>query len=191
MNPFQSLIKALLEREGFWVRSGFKVNLTKLDKVSIGHPTCPRWEIDILAYKGATNELWLVDCKSHLDSWGVKFCSFKKDGSNSYRLFTDANLRRIVTDRLVAQLQESSSCRPKPAVTLCLAAGKIRSEDDQRNLRDHFRQNGWILWDEECITKALRDISKGSYEDDMARVVAAFLLKDTPAYDNTPTICPS
>ena len=183
MDAFGSLIKTLLEREGFWVRSDFKVNLTKLDKLSIGHPTCPRWEIDIVAYKGATNQLWLVECKSHLDSWGVKFCSFVKDGSNSYRLFTDHNLRRVVTNRLIAQLQEAGSCLPHPTASLCLAAGKIRNEDDQRNLREHFSLNGWVLWDDEHITKALRDISRGSCEDDVARVVATFLLRETPEYD--------
>jgi hypothetical protein len=177
MNAFQSLIKTLLEREGFWVRSGFKVNLTKGDKLSIGHPTCPRWEIDIVAYKGATNELWLMECKSHLDSWGVKFCSFLRDGSNGYRLFTDASLRRVVTNRVVAELEETGSCLPAPAITLCLAAGKIRSEDDQRSLREHFKQNGWILWDDERIRNALRDGSNGSYEDDVARVVTTFLLR--------------
>lgn len=182
MDAFASLIKTLLEREGFWVRSGFRVNLTKLDKLAIGHPTCPRWEIDIVAYKGATNELWLVECKSHLDSWGVKFCSFMKDGSNSYRLFTDANLREVVIERLVAQMKEAGGCLPNPRITLCLAAGKIRNEVDQRNLREHFAQNGWVLWDDEYISRALRDMSKGSYEDDVARVIATFLLKESPEY---------
>src|SRR5215471_10088307 len=185
MDAFRSLIGMLLEREGFWVRSGFKVNLTKLDKVAIGHPTCPRWEIDIVAYKGATNELWLVECKSHLDSWGVKFCSFMKDGSNSYRLFTDSNLRAVVTSRLVSQLQETGSCRPGPAITLCLAAGKIRNEDDRRNLREHFEGNGWVLWDDEHIGKTLCDLSTFSREDDIARVVATFVLRGTTGYSTT------
>ncbi len=42
MDAFESLTKTPLEREGFWVRSSFKVNLTKEDKKAIGRPSCPR-----------------------------------------------------------------------------------------------------------------------------------------------------
>jgi hypothetical protein len=175
--PFCRLIQTLLERDGFWVRPSFKVELTKSDKLSIGHLTCPRWEIDILAYRAATNELWFVECKSKLDSWGIRFCDFTKQSSNGYRFFTDANLRKVVTNRVVAQLEEQGACIPAPATTICLAAGKIRNEADRHNLRDHFKQNGWVLLDEEWISKALREVSKSSYEDDVARVVVTFLLK--------------
>ena len=95
-----------------------------------------------MAYKGATNELWLVECRSHLDSLGVRFSNFTKEGPNAYKLLTEANLRRLVTNRAVAQLEDTGSCLPAPAVTLCLAAGKIGNEAEQHSLREHFKQNG-------------------------------------------------
>ena len=188
MDAFRSLIVMLLERRGFWVRSGFKVNLTKLDKLSICHPTCPRWEIDIVAYKGAANELWLVECKSQLDSWGVKFSSFTKEGPNGYRFFTDANLRRVVTNRVVAQLEETGSCQSTPTTTLCLATGKIRNEADRHSVREYFKRSGWVLWDDEWISSALCDFSKGSYEDDVARLVATFLLRAQQRKNERPVV---
>ena len=178
MDAFESLIKVFLERKGFWVRSSFKVNLTKPDKVSIGRPSCPRWEIDLVAYKAATNELRLVECKSYLDSYGVRFSSFtEKDGPDRFKLFTDANLRRVVRNRVIAQLLEVGGCLPNPCVTLCLAAGKIRNESDRQSLRQHFKENRWVLWDDEWISQALREVSKGSYENDVAIVVVKLLLR--------------
>jgi hypothetical protein len=179
MDAFESLIKSLLEREGFWVRSHFKVNLTKTDKVAIGHQTCPRWEIDLLAYKAATNELRFVECKPRLDHrYGLRYGSFTKEGGpDRFTLFTDRTLRSVVMNRLVTQLMETGGCRPAPAVTLCLAAGKIRNEADRQGLRQHFNENGWVLWDDEWIGKALRDISNGSDENDVAFVVAKLLLR--------------
>ncbi len=180
MDAFESLIKTLLEREGFWVRSSFKANLTKPDKVSIGRPSCPRWEIDLVAYKAATNELRFVECKSYLDSYGVRFSSFtEKDGPDRFKLFTDGNLRTVVTNRVITQLVENGCCLPSPCVTLCLAAGKIRNESDRQSLRQHFKENDWILWDDEWISHALREVSKGSYENDVASVVAKLLLRGT------------
>ena len=76
MNSFESLVGMLLEREGFWVRHSVKVNLTKEEKRNIGRPSSPRWELDLVAYKGATNELKIVECKSYLDSVGVSLASY-------------------------------------------------------------------------------------------------------------------
>jgi Holliday junction resolvase len=39
----------------------------------IGRPSSPRWDIDIIAYKGAINEVLVVECKSYLDSRSVIF----------------------------------------------------------------------------------------------------------------------
>jgi hypothetical protein len=141
MDAFELVVKSLLERDGFWVRSNFKVNLTKMDKEAIGHQTCPRWNIDILAYKAEANELRCVECKSRLDHrYGLRYGSFTREGgADRFTLFTDSTLRSVVMNRVVAQLTESGSCRTAPVVTLCLAAGKIRSEADRQALRQYFR----------------------------------------------------
>src|SRR5215213_3406188 len=102
MDAFENVVAMLLERSGYWVRPGYKVNLTKEEKRAIGRPSCPRWELDIVAYKGTSNELLVVECKSYLDSKGVGISGF--DGSDDsatkqYKLFNDEVLRRIVFNR--------------------------------------------------------------------------------------------
>jgi hypothetical protein len=71
MDAFEQVVAGLLFREGYWVTQGYKVELTKEEKRLIGKPCSPRWEIDLLAYKGSTKELLAVECKSYLDSVGV------------------------------------------------------------------------------------------------------------------------
>ena len=182
MDSFESLIKTLLEREGFWVRSSFKVSLTKADKQAIKRPSCPRWEIDLVAYRAAGNELRLIECKSYLDSLGVRFTSLSgKDGSEHYKLFTDSNLRAVVVNRLTAQLVQAGSCLPDPRVTLCLAAGKIKNDRDCENLAQLFKNNDWLLWDDQWICKALREMSNDSYENDVASIVAKLLVRGSSA----------
>src|SRR6185436_1141679 len=131
MDSFESLVSMLLEHEGYWVRSSYKVVLSKSEKNTIGRPSSPRWEIDLVAYKGATNELLAVECKSYLDSGGVRFRGFNGSdllASRRYKLFNDAILRKTVLRRLVKQLEASEACSHTPSVRLALAAGKIASD---------------------------------------------------------------
>jgi hypothetical protein len=58
MDPFESLVAIILERDGYWAKPEFKVELTKEEKRLIGRPSNPRWELDIVTYKGANNEFW-------------------------------------------------------------------------------------------------------------------------------------
>lgn len=180
MDAFERLVASLLERDGYWVRSSYRVILSKEEKREIGRPSAPRWELDLIAYKGATNELRMVECKSYLDSRGVSAAAF--DGRNAqfaarFKLFTDDVLRRVVTQRLVAQLAMTGTIRPRPAVTLCLAAGRIASEGDRAALRTHFDRSGWLLWDDEWLGQELQHLSRGGYENDIASVVAKLLLR--------------
>jgi hypothetical protein len=52
MDAFESLIAMLLRHEGYWTTPSFKIELTKKEKVSIGKASSPRWELDLIAYKG-------------------------------------------------------------------------------------------------------------------------------------------
>jgi hypothetical protein len=45
--------------KGLWIRTSVKVDLTKEDKVTIGKPTSPRWELDIVVYSGGDNILYI------------------------------------------------------------------------------------------------------------------------------------
>ena len=115
--------------EGYWVRTSVKVELIKEEKRLIGRHSSPRWEIDIVAYNGGKNLLRIVECKSYFDSTGVRASAF--DGSNPehakrYKLFNDAELRRVVFNRLCLQLAASGACgnapEIRPAVGLLFAS---------------------------------------------------------------------
>jgi hypothetical protein len=77
MDYFESIVKTLLEHEGYWVRSSFKVDLSKQEKRYIGKPSIPRPEIDLLAYKPKVNQLLVLEAKSYLDSLGVQINDLK------------------------------------------------------------------------------------------------------------------
>ena len=109
MDAFERVVVSLLEREGFWVRSSIKVELSKAEKLAIGRHSSPRWELDIIAYKPMANELWVVECKSYLDSRGVQICAF--NGTNEgfakrFKLFCEPLTRKVVLHRLEQQLLE-------------------------------------------------------------------------------------
>ena len=79
MEFFETIIKTLLEHEGYWVRQSFKVNLTKQEKKQIGKPSIPRPEIDLLAFKPKSQEVLVLEAKSHLDSPGVRLDDIQEE----------------------------------------------------------------------------------------------------------------
>lgn len=180
MNAFEQLVSEILWMEGYWVRTSIKVELTKEEKRQIGRATTPRWELDVVAYSGKENTLYAVECKSYLDSRGVVLQAF--DGrnelqANRYKLFNDANLRRIVLNRLRQQLAESGACAQDTKVKLCLACGQIATEKDRVGLHQHFAQNDWQLWDEYWLRERLQRMSEQGYENQISSVVAKLLLR--------------
>jgi hypothetical protein len=179
MDAFEELAAQILWMEGYWVRTSVKVELTKEDKKAIGRPSSPRWEIDVVGYSGRDNVLRIVECKSYLDSTGVRFSSFEADSSDAqrYKLFFDNKLRDVVFNRLKLQLAASGACREDSRVELSLACGKIRNDDDRKKLRAHFLQNNWELLDESWLQERLKRMSKGSYENQVAAVVSKLLLR--------------
>ncbi|MCY2930649.1 MAG: hypothetical protein NTV86_14360 [Planctomycetota bacterium] len=180
MDAFEDVIAGLLEREGYWIRRSFKVELTKAEKRRVGKASAPRWEIDLIAYKPATSTILAVECKSFLDSMGVfhhALVDKKPEGANRYKLFNQDHLWRVVFKRLVRQLAEQGACRPKTKVQLCLAAGKIASEKDRTALVKHFKKRKWLLFDHEWIMSRLQKVAESGYSNDVAAVVAKLLLK--------------
>jgi hypothetical protein len=111
MDAFEQVVSEILWMSGFWVRTSVKVELTKEEKRLIGRHSSPRWELDIVGYSGRENFLRVVECKSFLDSVGVRACAF--DGSDPeeakrYKLFNEPDLRRIVFNRLCLQFRRSA-----------------------------------------------------------------------------------
>jgi hypothetical protein len=180
MDAFESVIAMLLRRDGYWTHPSFKVELSAEEKQKIGRPNCPRWETDMIAYKPAKNELLVVECKSFLDSDGVKFRNGQFEKATSYKLFGEDVLREVVLNRLVSQMVDSGACLPKPTVILCLAAGKIANVTDREGLNQHFKANRWLLFDRAWIVKRLMTASNADYENDVIFVVTKLLLHEWP-----------
>jgi hypothetical protein len=177
MDAFESVVAMLLRREGYWILPSLKVELTKEEKRQIGRHSAPRWEIDLVAYNGLTNELLAVECKSFLDSTGVIFRNGQFEPPKTYKLFVDDCLREVVLNRLAQQLQELKACRPSPTVQLCLAAGKIAAKSDLAGLKEHFVAKGWKLLDRGWLTKRLMETALCGYENDVVFVVTKLLLR--------------
>lgn len=181
MDAFENVISMLLRREGYWTTPSFKVRLSKEEKCRIGKPSSPRWEIDVIAYKGSTNEILVVECKSFLDSPGVIFREGRFEPENRYKLFTDDDLRKAVFEHLVQQLQEAGTCVQSPKVRLCLAAGRIARRSDLDGLREHFASRSWQLFDPEWIRKHLHEAASDGFENDVVSIVSKLILRgDTP-----------
>jgi len=177
MDSFEAVVAMLLRREGYWVIPNFKVVLTPEDKRAIGKPSSPRWEIDLVAYEGATNKLIAVECKSFLDSRGVVFKEGALHRANTYKLFNDKPLRDVVLKCLVKQLVKSKSCHPRPTISLALATGKIAKITDRDEMIAYFKAQNWILYDDHWIHKKLSELQNTGYEDDVAVVAAKLALR--------------
>lgn len=175
MNAFEDLIALLLRRDGYWTTTSFKVALTKEEKRAIGTHSVPRWEIDVLAYKGATNELLVVECKSFLDSPGVLFRNGSFDPVDRYKLFERQKTREVVLDALARQLVASNACAPNPRVKLALATGHIATRGDRAGLLAHFAAREWALFDDAWVQAKLSHTVNADYENEVAIVVAKIL----------------
>ena len=143
--------------------------------------------MDIIAYKANSNELLVIECKSYLDSPGVRARGL--DGSNAiegnrYKLFNDTVLRRTVFSRLVRQLVSSGLCAPSPVVKLCLVAGKVATEADRVKIKTLFDRKDWGFYDDSWLKERLLAVSNSGYENEVASVVAKLLLRDTPRHNH-------
>jgi len=164
--------------EGYWVRTSVKVELTKEEKRLIGRPSSPRWELDIVAYKGRENLLHVVECKSYLDSIGVRACCF--DGTSPewgarYKLFNEPELRRVVFNRLCLQMAAVGACPDNARVRLSLAAGNVKNAADREAIRRHFESQGWDFWDELWLRERLHRMALQGYENQVSAIVAKLL----------------
>ncbi len=175
MNAFEEIVAGLFRHEGYWTRASYKINLSKGDKVKLENPTMPRPEIDILAYKVTENTLLWVECKSYLDSRGVTIDPFVgKDDKNAkrYKVFTQPKFRKLVSARLINQVTRYGLTRTNPRIKYCLVAGHIAKGNHRAELQKHFKQNGWLLYDESWLKAGLKELSASGYEDDISIIVA-------------------
>ena len=180
MDAFESIVKTIFESQGYWVLSSYKVCLTKKEKVEIGKPSSPRRELDLIAYKGSTNEILAIECKSFLDSPGVQMQSFNGGrGSEKYKMFNDNKLREVVFRRMSAQIVESGLCKESPKIKLCLAAGKVKAARDRDEITRHFSENEWQFYSDLWIKENLLNLSEAGYENKVAIVTTKILSRSS------------
>jgi hypothetical protein len=176
MDAFESLAADIFWSEGYWVRTGVKVELTREEKIRIARPSSPRWEIDLVAYSPTSNEILALECKSYLDSGGVHAAHFGEGSryATRYKLFHDATLRETVLERLRLQMIEGGLCTSDARVHLGLVHAHATSQNAAL-LAEIFAANDWLLFGPEWICERLRRMSRGSYENSTAVVVAKLL----------------
>lgn len=177
MDAFEQVIEQIIHHDGYWTRTSLKVELTKAEKRQIGRPSSPRWELDVVGYNAARNEILVVECKSYLNSPGVHIDDLTPGGKNSnrYKLFNDAKLRNVVFKRLAIQLTQEGLCAPNPTVKLALAAGNVGK--GRAEIPALFEKIGFTWFGPEWIVERLNKISKTGYDNEVASVVSKLLLK--------------
>lgn len=178
MDAFENLMALLLRREGYWTTTSYRVDLDKAQKRAIGRHSTPRWELDVLAYRGSTNEVLVVECKSFLDSPGVIFRNGVFEPEERYKLFSEPNLRDVVLGQLGEQLHRDGLCRAEPTIRLGLATGKIASKSDREGLAQHFVANRWELFTDKRIKQMLEQTAEAGYENEIALVATKILTRN-------------
>lgn len=161
------------------MRTGVKVELSRDDKAAIGLPSCPRWEIDLVACKPATGELLALECKSYLDSGGVHAAHFDPGSrlAGRYKLFNKPELRGVVLERLRTQMIESGLCRPEANPKLGLIYAHATSHNERR-LAERFEAEGWLRFGPDWIRNRLGNLAEAGYENSVAAIVAKLLLRN-------------
>ena len=180
MDAFESVVAEVLWQDGYWVQNAVKVDLTKDDKSKINRPSSPRWELDLVGYKGQRSEVLIVECKSYLDSRGVTFRAVTgsdQKRAGRYKLFNNDVLRGVVLNRLSCQMVEAGLIPKQHKTTLALVCGNIASKQDRQDLDHYFRTQGWLLRDAVWLKKKLTSMSKSGYENSPVAVVSKLLLR--------------
>jgi hypothetical protein len=90
----------------------------------------------VIAWKPSINELLIIECKSYLDSTGVRVEHLHGNDdveNDKFKLFNRAALRTTIVAALVRQLRaERLFIGDGPSVQFILIAGKIYSDHEAR-----------------------------------------------------------
>ena len=179
MDHFEAVVHTLLEAEGYWVRSSYRVALSKEQKRDTGKPSIPRPEIDLLALHVSRNEVLALEVKSYLDSTGVKLADLSKVHDTTegrYKLFTSKKYRCIVLACLQQQLPKAGAINKATTIRLGLAAGKVHQGRSEA-LRTHLEAAGCFFWSPEDIRSKVSALASGPYENNATTITAKVLLR--------------
>ncbi|RYD23034.1 MAG: hypothetical protein EOP88_05770 [Verrucomicrobiaceae bacterium] len=178
MQHFESIVHAVLEFEGYWVRSSYKVELTKAEKVLTGKHSIPRPEIDLLAYHVGENKLLVLDVKSYLDSLGVRLKDLEERhdlAQGRYKLFTSRRYRKVVFARLKKQLVEDGAINGKTKMVLGLVAGKVYQNEVEK-IGKLLKKERCEFYSPEWVREKVQSLATRGYENNAASITAKILL---------------
>jgi hypothetical protein len=171
MEGFESIVSAIFEHQKYWVRRNMRLELP-VERRSKRHS--PRPEVDIVAYSPAAQEVLAVECKSWLNSAGVRAKHFLSPGPKAiqrYRLFLDNAYWKAVCEGLFSELNLGDI---SPNFRRCLVAGKVPLADVQA-LNDKFQAEGWVFHGPDWVCAGLKEFQKSRYQND-AVIMAVKLL---------------
>ena len=183
MDYFEQIAIKYYESKGYWTRCGYKIELEGLDpatRAGLVKPTDPRPEIDVIAFKPGGKELLIIECKSFLDSGGIKDASFEEGHKHNkrYKLFTDRQKSDALKAQLIKQLvKEELLINDKARTQLVLFAGNVHGRDAEK-LKKRFKDAGWQLVDQAAIVAFLEKLSTSRYENDPITIVSKLLLRN-------------
>ncbi len=178
MEALEAIVAAIFQSKGFWVRTSVRV---KLELAKRRNKCDPRTELDVVAYSPQTHELWVVECKSFLNSRGVQARAFLNPGEPAkkrYKLFHDSDHWNNVRDRLLQQLDFGDIYSGEPLkVYLCLAAAHVAG-GGEIELADHFKKCGWQLLGPGWLKEGLKELANNDYENDAITMTVKLLAYD-------------
>jgi hypothetical protein len=183
MDAFEQIVARVFDRDGYWIKQSFKVDLTGDEKRRIGTHSMPRPEIDLLAFRPGENLVHVIECKSYLDNPGVTVKSFQNGiAQERFKIFNDSNRRQIIFDALRRQLTKDKICSDGVNLKLGLVTGKIR-QNERAALKQFFQEKGWRLWDDEWLSDRLKKFSKDLYEDSIVDMTVKIISRQMGAKD--------
>jgi hypothetical protein len=171
MDAFESIVAAIFEAQNYWVRRNVRLELPLESRRT---RNSPRVEIDMIVLSQTKAELLVVECKSFLDSKGVRANAFLRPTPRSekrYRLFLDSQYWSTVRNGVVNQLDLQGH---QLRIQRCLVAGNVVGPSEP--LMELASQSDWVFRDREWVRSGLKDLQKGLYTND-AVVMALKLMK--------------
>jgi hypothetical protein len=167
MDAFESIIAMFLERRGYWTLRSVKVKFKPHEKVWPINKYSPTLELDVVAYKPRENELILIECKSFLDSSGVRLDHVRGLGRDArrYRLIHDVPYRTMLKERIESDFLSKGLISENPNIKFGLAAGNIY-EKDKVGLVQYCNDNGIVLYTPETIQKEIKNLRSSVYLND-------------------------
>ncbi len=184
MDVFEQLVADILRLEGYWVQTNFQVFLSRQDKIDIHRPSCPNWELDLVAYNQGLKRLWAVECKSYLDSGGVHAAMFDPAHKHAgrYKLFNESDLRKVVFRNLQRQLMKSGQLIEEIEPCLALACGHI-TEFNETKLGQVFRRNKWELLGPSWLRYRFEKMAVGGYQNTPHATIIKLVMNSKPVLD--------